>query len=408
MHKFWRVAAHEYLRHAGRKRFIFALLSMPFFIALMVGISLISVVTQSNSQPVGLVDTPKLFSDLVQPPQTKPSLIKPSLVILYSSESDAKTALDKGSIQAYAVLDVNYLQNGQATLYSIKQSGSNVSSDLGAALRYNLLLSQPPEIINRLNEGNDLVIKSADGSRQMSENNILGFLIPSFSGVLFMIAIGVSGGYLQQAMVEEKENRTMEIVITSVSPKELMAAKIIGNLAIGLTQIIVWIMFGVIAILFLKNSVPAAQNMQVDISSLLIMAGTFIPSLVMVGALMAMTGAVVTDAREAQQVSGLFTLPIMLPYFFISSLMLNPNGPLATGLSLFPLTAPISLPMRASFTIVPAWQVILAISLLVLCAAAAIWLASRAFQVGMLRYGKRLSFGEILRGSSNGNRQASK
>ena len=113
-------------------------------------------------------------------------------------------------------------------------------------------------------------------------------------------------------------------------------------------------------------------------------------------ALMAMAGATTTDSREAQQVAGLFTLPVMVPYFLLETLMSSPNSPLAVGLSLFPLTAPISLSMRAAFTEIPSWQLIVSFSLLILCAIGALWVSSRAFRLGMLRYGKRLPWRVIF------------
>jgi ABC-2 type transport system permease protein len=399
MNKFWLVAKHEYFRHVKRKRFLFALLSMPLFAGLIIGVGILSALVQNNSAPVGLVDSGNVFPILQAPPQRKNQLTKPSEVIKYGSEQDAKTALDSGAIQAYFILDSNYLQNGQAKMVALKQPGANVQEDVSNVLRYNLILTQPEAIRERLVVGNELIIKSADGKKEMAENNVLGFVLPILSGLLFMIAISTSGGYLLQTMVEEKENRTMEIMITSLSPQKLMAAKIIGNLAIGLTQLIVWILFGWVSILLAKQYLPIAQNMQVDLSFILLMAITFLPSLVMIGSLMAMVGAVVTEAREAQQVAGLFTLPIMLPYFFMTSIMLNPNGALSVGLSMFPLTAPISLPMRATFATVPLWQIIVTVMLLILCAVGAVWLASRAFRMGMLRYGKRLSFRELFRSS---------
>jgi ABC-2 type transport system permease protein len=112
--------------------------------------------------------------------------------------------------------------------------------------------------------------------------------------------------------------------------------------------------------------------------------------------LMALVGVAAVEVSEAQQVAGMFTLPVILPYWFIWNIMTSPNGPLALGLSFFPFTAPITLPMRAAFTIVPFWQVALSIVILLGCAVGAMWLASRAFRRGMLRYGKRLSLREIF------------
>lgn len=407
MNKFWLVVKHEYLRHVRRKRFIFILLSMPLCVCLFIGVVMLTTLTRNNSAPVGLIDTGNIFPHLLQPPQTRSRLTKPAEVIEYADEKDARSALDSGAIQAYFVLDDDYLQNGEAKMYSLKQPGENVQRDVGNVLRYNLILDQPEAHQQRLIEGNELIIRSADGKKELSENNVLGFILPMLSGILFMIAISTSGGYLQQAMVEEKENRTMEIMVSSLSPQKLMTAKIFGNLAIGLTQLLVWILFGCVSISVARQFQLISVNVQIDIVSILLFAATFLPAMVMIGSLMAMVGSMVTEAREAQQVAGLFTLPIMLPYFFISSIMLNPNGPLSVGLSIFPLTSPITLPIRATYTVVPIWQILLSIILLILCAAASVWLASRAFRLGMLRYGKRLSFKEIL-SSFKTARQAAK
>jgi ABC-2 type transport system permease protein len=126
------------------------------------------------------------------------------------------------------------------------------------------------------------------------------------------------------------------------------------------------------------------------------MLATLLPAFVMIAALMAMVGATATEASEAQQIAGLFTLPVVSPYWFFASIMNNPNGPLATGLSLFPLTAPVAMPLRAVFTNVPLWQIAGTVTLLLLVAAAAIWMAGRAFRIGMLRYGKRIAWREIF------------
>jgi len=86
----------------------------------------------------------------------------------------------------------------------------------------------------------------------------------------------------------------------------------------------------------------------------------------------------------------------MIPLWFINSIMHDPNGPISVGLSLFPLTAPIALPLRAMFTTVPSWQIILTIAILVLLAIFSLWLSARIFRLGMLRFGKRVSLREAF------------
>ncbi|MGD0707697.1 MAG: ABC transporter permease [Anaerolineaceae bacterium] len=396
MKKFWLVASHEYLRQVMRRRFLFALLSFPFFGLLMVGVIYLEFAAQSNYTPIGYVADPQVFPNFQTPLPDPTSMFSPVKIITFNTEADARTALDAKQIQVYYVLDPNYMQNGQVHAVSLTPPGDNAKSNFERALRYNLLQNTPADIADRLVAGSNIIVRTPDGSREMQLNNYMTIILPLLAGILFMIAINTSGGYLMHAVVEEKENRTMEVIVTSISPNQLIAAKTIGNLAVGLTQLIIWILFVLVLLPIVKYFIPSLGNMGVDPTSILLMAAVFLPAFVMVGALMAAVGATATESREAQQIAGLFSLPIVIPYWFISPIMLSPNSPLAIGLSLFPLTAPVTLPLRAAFTTVPIWQILTSIGLLIVCALGALWIAGRAFRLGMLRYGKRLALKEIF------------
>jgi ABC-2 type transport system permease protein len=214
--------------------------------------------------------------------------------------------------------------------------------------------------------------------------------------LIFFIAIATSSGYLLQAVVEEKENRTMEILVTTVSPGQLMAGKIIGDIAIGFTQLFTWLIFIVLGVSVGRNWFEFLQGVQIPWSSLGLMLLVMVPAFVMICALMAAVGATVTEASEGQQVMGIFTIPLYLPYMLIGVLMENPNSPLAIGLSLFPLTAPLTISIRAGFAVVPTWQLVLSVGILIASAVGALWLAGRTFRLGMLRYGQRLRWKEIF------------
>ena len=127
-----------------------------------------------------------------------------------------------------------------------------------------------------------------------------------------------------------------------------------------------------------------------------------LPGFFMVAALMAAIGATVGDEREGQQLAGLFTFPIMVPFWLIYPLLSNPNGPLAIGLSYFPLTGPITLAIRIGFASIPTWQLLLNIAVLAGYGVGALWLASRAFRIGMLRYGQRVRLRELFSKMSRG------
>lgn len=394
MKKFWLVFRYEYLRHVLRRRFIFALLSVPFFLLLTVGISLLAVYMQTDRRPAGVVDLSGALANARPVPGKGDALIPDTTFTAFNSPQQAEAALSEGTIQGFFVLSEDYLQSGSVQYFTVQSIKEATQSDFADFLRYNLAARLPEQVSERVVEGPNVVVRSLDGSRSSDENDFMSILLPVFIGIIFLLVINVSGSYLVQALVEEKENRTMEIMVTSVSSDQLMAGKVVGNLGVGLTQLAIWLLVGVVGLWVARVNFDFA--LKIDWQLVVISALTLLPAFVMVAALMATAGATTTDNREAQQVAGYFTLPVVLPYMLMANIMETPNSPISVGMSLFPLTAPIALPMRAAFTNIPTWQVVLSITLVFAGAFGAVWLAARAFRMGMLRYGKRLSWKEIL------------
>jgi ABC-2 type transport system permease protein len=397
MKKIWLIFKHEYLRHVLRKRFIFAVLSIPFFVLLSGGISVLAVLMQSNSLPIGYVDLSGWLAHPVMPEKSSAGLL-PSLDILpFPNENTANASLLDKKIQGYYIISKDYLTSQQVQVVANDSSFGTTNSQFSDFLRFNLISSFPKETADRLIAGSQTQVESLNNDRRLSANNWMSIVLPILAGVMFIVAINMSGGYLLQSVVEEKENRTMEIVVTSVSPNQLMAGKILGNLSVGLTQLFIWFSFPILGLLIARLVIPSMLDFQIDTAFFLLLLFTLLPAFVLVAALMAALGATVTDSREGQQIAGLFTLPIVMPFWFMGPIMNNPNGVLAVAFSIFPLTAPISLPLRAAFTTVPLWQILAILALLYASALGAIWLAGKTFRIGMLQYGKRLSIKDILR-----------
>lgn len=400
MKKFWLVFLHEYKRHVMRKRFVFALLSMPLFVAFIVFVGFLSVWLQYNAKPVGYVDQYQILANPQQVPVEKKSMFAKVQSIAFADEAAAKTALQSGQIQAYFTFTDNYMSTGEVAMTSNEKPGSNAEDDFGDFVSYNLVKGMPEPVFKRLTEGTKITVRALDGSREMGADNWMVMLLPMLAGVLFIIAVNISGGYLMQAVVEEKENRTMEILVTSVSPTQLMAGKVVGDLLVGLTQLVVWLLFLIIGLKVAPLFIPDMGTMPaIDAKYLLLIAATMFPAFVMIAAAMGAIGATATQSQEAQQMAGFFTLPIVVPFWFVSQIMLKPNGPLAVGMSMFPLTAPIALPLRAGFTNIPWWQTSITISVLVILAVFSLWLSGKIFRIGMLRYGKKVSLKEAFRRS---------
>jgi len=396
MFKLRLIAIHEYRRHVLRKRFIWALLSVPAMLALMVGITALAVRMERDYRPVGYVDHSGMLANPVMPPQGEGAVE----IRAFPGEAEAQKALQAGEIQGYYVLPADYVQTNQVELVYLKPPKSNATSHFWDFMQMNWLADQPPEVARRVAamSDDDIVVQTPDGRRQFAAEPTLGDILPLFAGVAFMMLLGFSGGYLVQVVSEEKENRTMEVLITSASAGEFIGGKVVGLVGVVLTQAAAWLAFAGVAIVVAQRlfQTPFLETVRMDAGVALMMVAVFAPAFVMYSALMTALGATVAEPQEAQQISGLFILPNVVPLWMMMTFIQNPNGPVAVALSLFPLTSPISLTIRATFGIVPAWQAAVAAALLALSAWGAVWLAGRAFRLGMLRYGKRVGLAELF------------
>jgi ABC-2 type transport system permease protein len=395
MSKFWRIALHEYSRHVFRKRFIFALLSVPFFLALMVGIIILVIWMEADPTPVGYIDKSGLLANPIPQPRANfPERTVP--ILAYTDEASAKADLLAKKLQGYVIIPADYLQSGHVQEIYLNEPKGIASQQFITFLTVNLLANQPAEIAARIQDGTKFIVLSADKSREASQDQIINFILPFLAGILFIIAISISSGYLLQAVVEEKENRTMEIMVTSVSPGQLMSGKTIADMAIGFTQLVVWAIFIVVILIFGKSYLSFLSGVSFPAQMVLMLIAVMVPAFIMISGLMAAVGATVTEASEGQQIMGLFTIPIWLPYILIAVFIQHPSSPLAVAMTLFPLTAPMTIAIRMGFTTIPAWQYFTSLVLLVISAVGAVWLAGRAFRLGMLRYGQRVRWKEIF------------
>ncbi len=396
MNKIWLVFKHEYLHHVGRKRFITSIISLPLLILVVIAVSFISVLATIDHRPVGYVDLAGLFINAQPLPAENNAIFSSIEIKRFESEVQAKQSVEKGEIQGAFVIEKDYWESGSVLVIANEPLKANTIEKFSEFLRINLLREQPPALSERVFAGPTLVFRSLTDNREFHQNNIMGIVVPIIAGVLLVIAINISGGYLLQSVTEEKENRTIEMLVTSVSTSQLMVGKIIGNLSVGLTHLLIWALTGAGGVVLVMRVFPELSGFGIDLSFLGLMLITFLPAYIMVAALMAMVGSTAAEARDAQQIAGLFSIPVAAPLWFLTMIIKEPNSPLAIGLSLFPFTAPATLPMRGVLTSLPLWQVVLSVSLLVICAILALWLAGRAFRLGMLRYGKKITLRELL------------
>jgi ABC-2 type transport system permease protein len=352
-----------------------------------------------DTSPVGYVDFSRVLSDPI-PLDIEGDIFNPAFEFIpYTDEAQAQQDLESGQIQAYYVIPEGFPDIRDIQLFFTDMPDSTLQNQFRLLILQNLDTFQnlDPLVKTRLQEGSLFTMATVDESREMREDQWFLIITPIIISIIFILTVMTSGGYLLQAVVEEKENRTMEIVITSVTPSQLMTGKTIGNISVGLTQLVVWLIFVWVGLMIGARFWPFLSEISIPGQIVVVMLLIFLPAFVMVAAIMSTIGAIMTEMSEAQQISGLFSLLITIPFYVTTTIMSNPNGPLAIILSFFPLSAPITIMMRMAFTNIPTWQITLNVLVLVVLAAFSVWLAGRAFRLGMLQYGKKVSLKDLFR-----------
>ncbi len=396
MRKLRLVAQHEYLKQVKKKSFLLTVFGIPLLLIAVFTIVIFVLIMDLDKRPLGYVDRAGVIIQPELPPPNDATIVD---LRAYPAEEHAQAALAAQEIQAYYLLPADYLSSQQVTLYYWDEKPDSMVTDRFADfLRANLIAAQPDAVHDRLTEGINLSVRSADGQRKLSNGNLLGVLMPYFAGILLFFSISITGGYLLQAVVDEKENRTMEILITSLSPGELIGGKTVGLTCVALTQLFAWGLPVLIGILVAMHLIPTMAAMQVPWDFLLIIGCYLPPTFALTAGLMVAIGATVPEVQQGQQIASLVNLLFIVPIFLATLIFEQPDAPLLVGLTLFPTTALITLLMRWGTTIIPWWQLLLSWLLVSISAIGSIWIAARIFRLGMLQYGQRLTLKKIVAG----------
>ncbi len=400
MNALWSVAAFEYLRHLRKKRFLWAVLSMPLMILFIVGMVFVMAWFSVPKRPIGYVAPPGLLQADDFYEDALPALLQVPFRP-YADEARARQALDAGEIAAYVLLPADYPAHTDVRLVYYRYPGDQVQSALESALRRSLLRQVPPdrrELAKQLavTEVVPWRMRGLNSGREKKLQDIGLQLVPIAGGFLLLLLSFISSGYLLAAVLDEKVNYTVEVLATTVSPFRLLAGKLVGITGLALTQLAIWVGFAVGGWWGLRRIFPLLQHVHVSWRVLGIPLLFVAPAYLMLAGLLAALGAMVTAPDEAQQWTALITLPMMAPIYLIGPLMASPNSPLAIGLSLFPITAPLTMLIRYGAGTIPLWQIVLSQAIAWAGGLGAVWFSGYVFRLGMLRYGKRLRLREVL------------
>ena len=396
MGKLWLVAKREYLLRVSRRTFLVTTFAVPLGFAALIAVGAFIAIKSEDKRPVGYVDNSGMLD-----PAIIPSLDEVDQMVdirAYQDVSAAQNDLESGDIQAYFVLPEDYRRSQQVAVYYWEDKPSDDAWEaFDDFLRANLLADLPEGRRQLVLEEPEWTVRSVDGRRQVTAGiGILNLILPFIASFIFYLSVMASGGYLLQAVADEKENRTIEVMVTSLTPEQLIGGKAAGLLAVVLTQLTVWIITIVIALITAATMLESFPTLSVPWSFLLVVALYFLPTFVLIAGIMTAIGAMVAEAKQGNQIAGVINLAFMAPWFLSALIFTNPDHPVLVILTMIPFSAFLTTAMRWSITAIPAWQLVVSWLLLVASAGFSLWGSARIFRLGMLRYGKQFSLRTAL------------
>lgn len=417
--KMFSVAQNEFIKHIRKPTFWLAVFGMPLMIAVISFLGRSDANSNRDGFAVpGLGDPAKISEDILEGKlkigfvdqsgviKGIPSSFDPqtaSLYLQYPDIDQGLAALEKADIPALYVIPSDYVATGKVQRYSnqVNPFGDSLQSSLLELLLSTSLypdtgssyafLTQQPTAQLKVEGPDGPINKAANEGERMQSAFILGMGL----ALLLYISIFSSANLLLQSLIEEKENRVIEVMLSSLRPRSLLQGKILGLGLLGLIQVSIWITIGAVVTGQGASLSSMLANVEIPLGAWFLALISFLLGYAMYASLMAGIGAVANTMRESSQLTVIVGLPIIIPLIFLSIIIDQPNGGFTTALSMFPLTAPVVLTIRSVLTNVPFWQVAVSVVLMTLTVLGLQFVTARMFRASTLLRGSKASFGAM-------------
>ncbi len=318
-------------------------------------------------------------------------------------ELNTKAAADE--IDAYLVIPPDIAANGATFEFRSRKAGDFVANDtlkdaLNEAVRSQRLADAniSETLVKNLSQNVEFVSKSINEKGEEKDSEML-FIASLIIGMMIYITLTIYGQVIMGAVVEEKETRIAEILFSSARPFTLLFGKLVGVGLAGLTQLGIWVGSLAAIVGFLSTqadmgpilaSLPNITPLMIVYFFVFFLVGYFIYA-----SIFALIGAMVTTVQEGGQFAFPPIMIMLIGFYFSFAVIRDPNSSLSFWVSIAPLFAPMTMPVRILAETPPFWQIGLAIFLNCLAIVALVWLAARVYRVGMLMYGKRATIPEV-------------
>jgi ABC-2 type transport system permease protein len=318
----------------------------------------------------------------------------------FADEAAALAALDRKEIGAVYVLPADYVATGKVTAYNASESILSEGKLAQVPLRRMLVKSLAadrvePGVVARILSPADITTLNKRPDGTWVERGVAELVrrigVPLGFTILLLISILVSAGGLIQGVSEEKENRVIEVILSSIDARSLLLGKLLGLGGAGLLQLAIWLTMAMLPAVMLIAGLALSPMIMI------LCLAYFVLAFLLYGTLITATGVIGTNAKDMQQYGMFWSIGSAIPMFFLEVLLRDPHGTVARILSYFPLTSAVTMMIRIGSDAVAWWEIPLTLGLLALSVWITLRFAARIFRTGLLMYGKRPSVVEVFR-----------
>ncbi len=425
MHNIWLIVQREYLERVRTRSFIVLTLLIPAIMTVMMVLPAKLATLGQKAQHIVLVTSSRQFGETVR--KHLLSAAETSNENQHGSETVARRAAPRqdvidvdadpteskrtllrsevasGAIDGYLWLTDQAIAAGKVTYYSRSLADFGESSFLSRELNQVILFARltkdglAPEQVDQTLKPVKVSSVRIERGREVKGSGGGKFLEVAVMALLLYSAVLFYGISVMRSVLEEKNSRVLEVLLSSATSTELMTGKLFGVAAVGLTQIVVWsVMAGAIALPSLAMN-PAYSDLEIHPGVLAAFGIFFLLGYLLYSAMYAVIGAITTTEQEGQQLQFVIVIPLVISLLMMVTVVRTPNTPAVVWMSMVPFFSPLLMFVRIVVQTPPLWQIVLSALLLALTTAGTMVLGARIYRIGILIYGKRPTLPEILK-----------
>ncbi len=396
----------EYLTRIRSKWFVISTVIIPLIIIASMFIpTLIMTGPDTEAKVIAVVDGTSdlgniLERALIERYKLKDGSPKYQVVLLQggnfnSLKEQASELLDSDVIFSYLVIPGNVMDSNEVRYYARNLGNFKDQEQINRAV--NRVISRQrmiaanfdPKVINFLSREVDLkMLETGKGGEEKEGSEIISYLTPIIFVLMLFFAIFMSSQILLRSVIEERTNRLLEILLSSITPGELMSGKIIGLGLLGLTQLALYLIVGYFASSYKGIQIVTSLNV-------ILFLIYFVLGYLLYASIFASIGTIFNSEHEAQQLSSFLSIICVIPIMLSSYVIANPQSTTTTILSFIPIVTPFFMILRIGIEMPPLWELFGTIGVLILFVWLTMLAAGKIFRVAVLIYGKRPTLPEI-------------